>query len=185
MTEKGVDPVRDAIRLVNCIQELVNCTTIDEYDPNDKKLKRGEAIRRRARSLPSLVASAGFISSLTFYMSKANEWNYQQVYEYLVKCFNNEETVNCFNYASSKDFLKEVSGEGEGGYATLTALIAVELGRLLKEMEIGTNYDRISTLPRLSSILLNIIEKGKEIEVEKFMIQFLMEVKRLAEAYFQ
>jgi len=162
------DPVRAALTYVLRIAEQVRLCR--EQDGGGGVT--GEAVRRRARDLPTLVASAGMVSALTFYMSKADSETLQTL---LDRVLGGE--------GPSGELCGSLRGElggGEGaGYSTLLALAT----RALEDMGyLGGVTGSSDTMTALARGLLSLRGTEKELVAERRLLEFLVEVKKLAEA---
>ena len=171
MAAAGVDsfdPVKAALTYVLRIAEQVRqCRALD----GGEKVT-GEAVKRRARDLPTLVASAGMVPALTFYMSKASAETLQTM---LDKVLGGE--------GPSRELcgsLRDELGGSEGaGYSTLLALAT----RALEDMGyLGGVTGSSDTVAALAQGLLSLRGTERELVAERRLLEFLVEVKKLAEA---
>jgi CRISPR type III-B/RAMP module-associated protein Cmr5 len=161
------------------LKDLVDhCREKLPISPEEKK-KMGAGIARRAKDLPSLIASAGLVPALTFYMSKSKKDNYMTICNILSG--NNDTSIK---EANCKDLEEELSSKEKAGYSTLLAVAACGLRHLGL---IGREND-VASLEGLAAALKKLLDSGEPhriLAAEKAMTDYLIEVKKLAEAFFK
>ncbi len=162
------DPVRAALTYVLRIAEQVRLCR--EQGGGGKVT--GEALRRRARDLPTLVASAGMVPALTFYMSKASAETLETLLDRVLGGEGPSGEL-CGSLSS------ELSGSEGVGYATLLALATRALEDMGYLAGVTGSRDAVTALARG---LLSLRGTEKELVAERRLIEFLVEVKKLAEA---
>lgn len=155
------------LRLSDFAEECRPAVCGDEKE----KCRPGAGIARRAKDLPGLVASAGLIPALTFYMSKAKEENYQAFL-----CILQGSEASCAKCNQVKDDL----GSGEkAGYAPILALAALGLQTL-------GHIEAVDDYRKLAQGLLELNKSPHHAMVaERQLQELLVEAKKLAEAFFQ
>ena len=139
-------------------------------DEKGEKCKLGAGIARRAKDLPGLVASAGLIPALTFYMSKAEEKNYR-----VFLCILGGSEASCAECNQVKD---DLGGSEKAGYAPILALAALGL-QTLGHLETVDDYKKLAQ---------GLLELSKDphhaMVAERQLQELLIEAKKLAEAFF-
>ena len=134
----------------------------------------GRGVARRAKDLPSMVASAGLVPALTFYMSKASE----EVYKAILRYLDGGDAGALCKGLSGK--LVEELGEKEGaGYSTLLALAARFLSKNGLLGSVGGYPELAGELSRLAG------DPARVAAAEGLLLEYLIEVKKLAEAFFR
>jgi CRISPR type III-B/RAMP module-associated protein Cmr5 len=149
----------------------------------------GEAFRRRAKDFPSLMAEAGLAPALTFYLSKSNPSKLPAALR-LASC-RGLDTQQLDAIAKG---LGEELGRGEGeGYTLMAALVLDALDKLagLGLVERGDDGcpgegDGYQILKRVAERLLEIRsgEGGEEVRAAALIEPYLVELKKLADAFF-
>ncbi len=163
----GNDPMSLAIRHMTRLYDLVSeCGKYNES-------ATGEGVSRRARDLPSLVSSAGLVPALTFYMSKADENNYKIIYDYL-----GDTTGKPMDAGKCESLKDELSRKEKAGYASMLAASAKALEAMLGLSELNSYKALALELENLHRDSL------REAEAEALMLDYLVEAKKLAEAFF-
>jgi len=125
----AVDPVATAIEHILLVQKLAKKAA--ERCKIERNL--GAAIQRRAKDLPGMVYTIGFIPTITFYMSKVeNSKLYSRIYRLLVS--GDEKQVEdiveeVFRRNEDNSLCKEMGANETAGYATLLAMTAAALAR--------------------------------------------------------
>ncbi len=166
--------IEDMIKIKELVDE-VN-TILKKCDPKDGA--NGAGITRRSKDLPQLVYTIGLVPSLVFYMSKSKIETYKTILDYLNQSkLDGSNVCICKNNRCSKKDLAIELGEGEGaGYTTLLALST----RYLHDEKY---LDDISDFKELAKSLNNLRSNNKAIASDK-LVEYLTQVKRLAEALF-
>ncbi|ALL01406.1 CRISPR type III-B/RAMP module-associated protein Cmr5 [Pyrodictium delaneyi] len=169
-----VDPISMAIDHILLLRDLVEKATAN---CKNKMRDKGDAIRRRAKDLPSMVYTVGLIPALTFYMSKIEN---SKLYTDLYKLLRNRDKKLGEQLAGnpSSDLCQEIGGKEAAGYTTLLALAAAALS------EAGVANTDLSSLQNLAASLKSLREQGKEHYAARLLVEYLNEVKKLAEAFF-
>ncbi len=168
------DPTALAIEHMVKVYDLIN-----EVKRACKKKEEnlGEGIKRRAKDLPSLISTVGLVPALTFYMSKASENNYKRVLMYLNGKLPSDKEL------CDKDGLASEIGGGEGaGYSSLLALTLAALVRL---GIISGGVEQVESFNKVAKNLKSLHERShEEMAAESLILDYLIEVKKLAEAFF-
>lgn len=172
-----VDSVALALTHMTLLRQLLDrCRETLCNDEDDEKKRKcwknmnGGAIQRRAKDLPSMVASAGLVPALTFYIAKADENRFRRFLELLD--IKDIDKIDC-------EQLREDLGEGEGaGYSPLLALAVKALNE--------HNYiNYVEDYVTLANELRKLRERGiEELAAEQVILGYLLEVKKLADAFF-
>ncbi|NOZ89341.1 MAG: type III-B CRISPR module-associated protein Cmr5 [Crenarchaeota archaeon] len=177
---EAADPVKLALEYMTLLLEQAEKCGVGagggEQKEGQEKRRTGSAIARRAEDLPSLVASAGLIPALTFYMSKAERDKFRAFLGILAGGRAVEECKG----------IGEEFGAGEGaGYSAMLAVAAKaleDLGFINVSESLGEGGDPLQTLARG---LQRLRGSPEELVAERQMIELLVEVKKLAEAFFK
>lgn len=174
--ECGLGYVEEALRGVSLLWDLVEACR-EGLPEKEKKEVSGAGVARRAKDLPSMVSSAGLVPALTFYMSKADQEIYQRLYSYLR---GRGGDVHGVCSAAPGDLRKELGGKEGAGYAALLALAAAflaETGYLDPEP-----VDYRSLAEALRGLAAGTV---RALAAERLLLEYLVEVKKLAEAFFK
>ena len=174
--EGGLGHVEEALRGVSLLWDLFEACR-EGLPEKEKKEVSGAGVARRAKDLPSMVSSAGLVPALTFYMSKADQGLYQGLYRYLRGGAGDAHGV-CS--AAPEGLRKELGGKEGAGYAALLALAAVflaETGYLDPEP-----VDYRSLAEALRGLAAGTV---RALAAERLLLEYLVEVKKLAEAFFK
>jgi len=172
-----VDPVALALTHMTLLRRLLDrCRKVlcngqdDERKQECRKNMNGGAIQRRAKDLPSMVASAGLIPALTFYMAKASEDRFKGFLGLLGS--KDIDKVNCQR-------IREDLEDGEGaGYSPLLALA-------IKALSEHNYINHVEDYVALAYELRKLRERGiDELAAEQVVLGYLLEVKKLADAFF-
>ena len=138
----------------------------------------GQAFARRAEQLPGLMASAGLVAALTFYLSKSKPEKLADATKLLSPSDIKDDELK--RLASS---LRDELGAGEGaGYTLVTAAVAIAMREIA-----GVNVNLNSNQPavEIAKALKNLrCQKGKTIKVHAALQPYLVELKKLASAFF-
>ncbi|MCE4605946.1 MAG: type III-B CRISPR module-associated protein Cmr5 [Desulfurococcales archaeon] len=149
----------------------------------EKLEEHGRGIRSRARELPGLLAQSGLIPTVVLYMSKVGGKNslFQNAFNFIDK---GDETV--------LENIREEFTDKEGtGYIIFLAAIASALSKLTNNkinlMEQNGGYNQIS-LHSIAENALKYLSKPstESIELavgEKLLLEYLLQMKRLLEAF--
>ena len=136
----------------------------------DGKCRLGAGIARRAKDLPGLVASAGLVPALTFYMSKADEKSYKSFL-----CVLRGGEGGC---AKCNGVKEDLGWSEKAGYAPVLALAALGL------QELGHVGD-VEDYKKLALGLLELsTSPSRALLAERQLLELLVEAKKLAEAFF-
>ncbi|MEB3778651.1 MAG: type III-B CRISPR module-associated protein Cmr5 [Desulfurococcales archaeon] len=174
----AIDIVSRAIEDMIKIKELIDKSNSILMQCNLKPDADGAGIARRSKDLPQLVYTIGLVPSLIFYMSKSEEKTYKTILEYLNQSKINESSIcECRNNRCSKKDLANELGKGEGaGYTTLLALST----RYLLDEKYLNNIDDFKKLAEN----LNNLRKNNEAIASDKLVEYLVQIKRLSEAFF-
>jgi len=167
--EERWDPIKIALQRTFKLKEIIEICT-----PEAERLKT-RALPRRAKDLPQLILQLGLIPALTFYLSKVED---KELYKALVDSLSGKKK---FDTNLCRALQKEVEEEGKG-YTALLATIASTLP--LIKVSLKSQSQDLNSLPSLASYLLTIRDEGKDLVIEKSLISFLVELKKLFEAFF-
>ena len=179
MTAGSADPVRLALLYVTRLADLVEACRdkICGEVRGDEECRPGAGIARRASDLPGLVASAGLVPALTFYMSKADGYLLKSYIELLGRGdAGNPGDQLCGRAAD------DLGWREKAGYTAVLATAArglIDLGYL---EEPGDDADAVRWL---AEGLKSLRGSSREVVAERRMLDFLVEVKKLAAAFFK
>ena len=135
-----------------------------------EKCRLGAGIARRAKDLPSLVASAGLVPALTFYMSKADEESYKSFL-----CILRGGGGGC---AACNEVREDLGWSEKAGYAPVLALAALGLNAL-------GHVGDVDDYKRLAQGLMGLsTSPSRALLAERQLLELLVETKKLAEAFF-
>ncbi len=140
--------------------------------------KLGEPIAKKAKELPGLIATAGLVPGLAFYLSKTeNEALYKTILEYLQG--TNPLLQNCSQTQELKNtIVNELGGGEKSGYTTLTAATAHAI-HLATERDVSDKKKLIETLKQIKQGIT------QEAVIEAQVLEYLQELKKLATALFE
>ena len=164
------DPVKTALDVTLKIKQL-----IDAVQP-----KETVALSRRARELPTLVLQTGLTPALTFYLSKVEK---EEVYKLVLEALEAKVDESKLKELAEK-VREEVGGEGKG-YTALLSISAYTLKQLAniygieKCKNMGTIVELVECLHEIRG------DRHKEVMLEKQFINFMLEVKKLFDAFFK
>lgn len=172
-----LDPVKEALEVVIKIDDLIsNCKHIIKEEVKEIK---AHALERRGKDLPALVLQSGFVTSITFYLSKLDsEVLYSKTYNKL-RGFNTELDKNYCN-----DLSNDLREEGKG-YTIMLALVNYYLSKIAESKQINEckNLNGIISVAKCLKTLRESTEAGEFI-VESLMMPYLIELKKLLEALY-
>ncbi|HIC99671.1 MAG TPA: hypothetical protein EYP08_08690, partial [Pyrodictiaceae archaeon] len=134
--------------------------------------------------LPTLVLQTGLIPALTFYLSKVEK---EEVYKLVLEALEAKVDKSKLEELSEEDkkmVREEVGGEGKG-YTTLLGISAYMLKQLADMYKIE-KCKNINTIVGFVECLHEIRNnRGKEVILEKQFMKFMLEVKKLFDAFFR
>ena len=166
----GFDPVKAALDITLKTKHLIEIV----------QPEKAIALSRRARELPTLILQAGLIPALTFYLSKVENG---EVYKLILEALE-EKAKETELKKFDKEIEKEVKEEGKG-YTALLSISAYTLKQLANVYKIE-KCENINTIAELVECLYEIrSDRSKEVVLEKQFIKFMLEVKKLFDAFFK
>ena len=175
----GFDPVKVALDVALKVKRLV-----DIAQP-----ERAVALSRRARELPTLILQTGLMPALTFYLSKVEK---ESVYMLVLKALeieaekmkpDDDDLVKKVKKLA-KEIKEEVEEEGKGYTALLSisAYILKQFANMYGIEKCKNVYTVAEFVECLHEIRSN---RDKEVMLEKQFINFMLEVKKLFDAFFK
>jgi CRISPR type III-B/RAMP module-associated protein Cmr5 len=168
------DPVNEAFTVALKYSDLAERCR----ETSKENIKLGGPIAKKAKELPGLIASAGLVPGLAFYLSKSDDDNlYQSMLEYLLD--KNALLQNCSeNDKLKNELLKELGGSEKKGYTTLLAATAYAINQITGK-DLSDKKKLIETLKDIHQDIT------MEAIIEAQVLQYLQELKKLAVALFE
>jgi len=144
-----------------------------------KKDLIGKGVRSRARELPGLIASAGLAQALLFYLSKADDNEYEKAY--LLAQAAEKEECQVPDKITSKDVKTMLESSEGAGYGTILALLA----HAIKTLTPTEGHD-FSTKKGLAQYILCLAREGRgtELQATALLQPYLEALKRIIEAFY-
>lgn len=176
MDNSGHDSVRLALEYVTRLAEVVETCRSQICSTEREKCKPGAGIARRANDLSNLVASAGLVPAMTFYMSKADGVLLVKVIDIL----NGGQVTSDFCEEAAED----LGGKEKAGYTSMLAIAAKGLTDL-GYIDNPSNLRAGNGMKWLAEGLKKLKTNGNEIIAERRMLELLIEIKKLASAFFK
>lgn len=177
-----VRPIKEAIEMFKLIMLIEKCIYEKQKQQAEERGVKigkvsdfGESFKTRARQGPQLVKTQGLLPLLTFLLGKGGKTKYTYVIELLEK-----KPSECKN-----EQLEKILKEGDYddlGYAVYAAILTY----YLKKLDIIPNDVDIKEPINVIETLLNSTMNSYTISAyEHFLVDYLLEIKKLSEAYFE
>lgn len=180
MSKALPDPVGEALSVTLRLKELAEICSGAAGD--QLRGKPGDAVYRRAREVPELIASSGLVPAMTLYMAKGPNRIYETIYSYLAGLRSAQDV---YKAAQDDGRCGTVCGEladQSCGYAALLAAVSLFASRAFEALS-GASHD-VSDYKSLATMLSELHSDGRlELAVTRLTIEYLLEIKKLAEAF--
>lgn len=161
------DPVDAAIEALRRLDKALRSKCAQEG------VLQADALARRAKDAPQLIAQAGLAQTIAFMLSKLTSDEKRKAYTEAVKIITGEKPPE----AASEAICRDAQGEG-GGYPHMAALLLAYASSIA-----GCSHKSIESL---DSNLLGCLKKIKQrgIALERLATSYSEEVKKLATALY-
>ncbi len=168
----GIDLTRRGLEHALSMNKVIeNC--------GDKGKELAKKLRSRARDLPSLVLESGLVPALLFYLSKTSPEDYRASYgalankDYSGLCSSERGAHGADEHEKKGPSIDKIS------YSLITAGIIIVL------RELGYLDGALNDVRKTIQAIIDLREKRKEFEASMIVQEYLVSLKRAAEALWE